>query len=477
MLLPILFAVSFLLFVFAFLTSRGRKLAHIPGPKFFFLDNYNYEDRTQKYGRVVKKFDGRSPIIELSDVELIHTMCHDQFECFMNRPTPLTGIFFGRQSTGLILAKDEFWKRMRRTISPSFNTVHLKVMIPMMEGATAILIDKLRKAAKNNEEVDMHDALHKLTLDIIGLTAFGSRFDTQRTDNSPLSIAASEALQLNLGVFQKLPILISFFIFKFFPPQSLVKRREALKKLNDISFSIIKQKRGDDQRNGGDFIDLLLQAEDSNTGEKLTDIEILDQCRTFLLAGQDTTGSLLSFVVYFLGQYPEIEDKVIQEISTHFSDRSSPINYEDLNKLEYLTMVINETLRMFPTAPVVVRESKQDTTLGDYFIPAKTVVRAPIEKIHRDPEFWGENSEQFVPERWKNANALNNKAYLPFGSGNRACIGMRFALMEAKIILIRVYQNFRFQLKPGQIPIETVNFITTKPKHGVKVAVLDRLDE
>ncbi|ELK30988.1 PREDICTED: cytochrome P450 3A12 [Myotis davidii] len=159
--------------------------------------------------------------------------------------------------------------------------------------------------------------------------------------------------------------------------------------------------------------------------------------------------------MYLLATHPDVQQKLHKEIDETFPNKATP-TYDALAQMEYLDMVMNESLRLFPIAGRLERFCKKDVEVNGVFIPKGTLVMVPSFVLHLDPTHWPE-PEEFRPERFskENKDRINPYIYTPFGSGPRNCIGMRFALMNMKIALVRVLQNFSFKpCKETQIPVE-----------------------
>jgi len=222
-----------------------------------------------------------------------------------------------------------------------------------------------------------------------------------------------------------------------------------------------------------DFVDLLLKAQDEQN-VKLTEKEVVDNCVLFVFAGSDSMASSLAFTIYLLALHPEVQQKVAEEIRTQLQD--IPKSMEDVSKLKYTAMVFNESLRMYsPSGQSSRSNNSTDVILDGHRFPKGTRFIFPTHTIHHDPEYWPE-PDAFKPERWINEDAIPKMAFLPFGLGPRNCIGVRFALMEAKLILARIVSQYSFILAPGfdQVPLKLDPKITTAPKGGVWVTVEPR---
>lgn len=221
----------------------------------------------------------------------------------------------------------------------------------------------------------------------------------------------------------------------------------------------------------GSFMGLMLAARNKATGEHLTDVQIMAQAQTFILAGYETTANALAFTIYFISRHPEVQDKLLAEIDALMDSLGGPdadLTQEALEKCEYTSAVFNESMRLIPPAHVIPRRGGS-ITLGKHAIPAESTVWLSVYATHHDPALWPE-PEEFKPERFlAGASEVKPNSHIPFGMGARMCIGYKFALMEAKVALIRLFSHLTFDLEPGQVPLPIAYGITSSPKNGIWV--------
>jgi cytochrome P450 len=223
-----------------------------------------------------------------------------------------------------------------------------------------------------------------------------------------------------------------------------------------------------------DLLARLLAARDDETGGGMTAKEVRDQVVTIFMAGHETTSQALSWTWYLLSQHPAAEAKLYDELTTVLGGRTP--RYEDLAKLRYTRMVIEESMRLYPPAHTMSRQPiAADEVLGER-IPAGAEVLIVPWLLHRKPSLW-ENPDRFDPERFapERAAARPRFAYIPFGAGPRICIGAAFAIAEAMLILATIAQRYRFRLKPG-FPVEPQGLITLRPRYGLKMLLERRQD-
>ncbi|MEW5303741.1 MAG: hypothetical protein WDW36_006401 [Sanguina aurantia] len=219
------------------------------------------------------------------------------------------------------------------------------------------------------------------------------------------------------------------------------------------------------------FLGLLLDARSKASGDALTDIQIIAQSQTFILAGYETTANALAFTIYLISRHPEVEAELLREVDA-FGRHTAPRDDKDMAQFPYTEAVFAESLRLYPPAHTTNRHAPDGLCLGRVTIPKGAMVFLSINAIHHDPEIWP-RCEEFLPQRFLPTHPeLGPKlpsSYLPFGLGSRMCVGVRFAKQEAKLALVRLYQQFTFTLDPGQVPLAVINGITMSPRDGVFV--------
>lgn len=297
-------------------------------------------------------------------------------------------------------------------------------------------------------------------MDVILQCAFGMKADAQNNPDDPAITAAKRSINgtaLQRAILAALS-LIPFRdkIAKVFP--SLLTRD--MKDLMDIARHIVSMKNQTESSTPRkDLLDVMLLAAQDPTlpdSKKMTVDEVLAQSVIFLIAGYETTSTTLGFVCYSLATNADIQEKLQKEIDSVWDDESKMPSYETVNELPYLDMVISETLRLYPAAPFSIRTCKEDCILKNLKVPLGISVTVPTYSIHRDPKLWP-NPERFDPERFspEAKQSRDPYAYMPFGHGPRNCIGMRFAQMEMKLMLVRILKKYSFHVsKDTKIPPE-----------------------
>lgn len=411
----------------------------------------------QKYGNMWGFYDGRQPVLAVTDPDMIKTiLVKECYSVFTNR-RPVGPVGF--MKSAISLSEDETWKRIRTLLSPTFTSGKLKEMFPIIDQYADVLVKNLRKETEKGKSINLKDIFGAYSMDVITSTSFGVNIDSLNNPQDPFVENIKKLLKFNfLDPFILLITLFPFFnpVFEalnisLFPKSVTGFFKKSVKRMKENRLQ-------DKQKHRVDFLQLMINSQNSkemDTHKALSDLELVAQSIIFIFAGYETTSTSLSFLMYILATHPDVQQKLQEEIDTTFPNKAPP-TYEALVQMEYLDMVLNETLRLFPVAGRIERVCKKDVEINGVLIPKGTVVMMPSIVLHRDSAFWPE-PEEFRPERFskQNKDSINPYIYLPFGTGPRNCIGMRFALMNMKLAVVRVLQNFSFKpCKETQIPLE-----------------------
>lgn len=263
-------------------------------------------------------------------------------------------------------------------------------------------------------------------------------------------------------------LLLPFDLPDFLAPA----RRDAISDLNQIINGIIRERRATHQPRR-DLLDTLLHARDTE-GHPMSDTQLRDEIMTLFLAGHETTAIAPSWACYLLGQHPQVEAKLVEELNAVLGDREP--TPEDLPRLRYTDMVLKESMRLYPSVWGIGRKAIADCEIGGYRVTANTNIFIFQSLTQRDPRFFP-NPDAFDPERWREDPIRTGKiprfAYFPFGGGPRVCVGAAFATLEATLLLAMIQQRFHLDLFLGH-PVKPLPSGTLRPKHGIRVTVQRR---
>jgi cytochrome P450 len=360
---------------------------------------------------------------------------------------------------GLVTNNDHTsWLVQRRMMQPMFHRARLQAMGDKISAATARMMARL----EGNAVTDISFEMMEVTLDIITQVMFSADVLSKAGQIGPAVSHATHFVQHRLQNPIKLPLTV--------PLPSHTRFLTARETLYAVIHDLIAARRAIHEQNlerPGDLLDMLLEARDADTGEAMSDPQLRDEVLTIFAAGHETTAHTLSFAFAALAQHPDIQARLHAELDTVLGGRAPTTS--DLERLPYTAQVLNETLRLYPAAPVTSpRQAAQATQVGSYDLPAGALILPSIFNIHRHPEYWPDPLE-FNPERWeKGFEPAHRLAFMPFGAGPRKCIGNNLALMEGQLILASLAQQYSFKLEPGQT-VQLEQAVTLRPKGGLKM--------
>ena len=353
---------------------------------------------------------------------------------------------------GLLTAEGDFWKRQRRIAQPGFHRQKIVGFAQSMVRAAEATADRLE--AKRGQTLDISAEMSRLTLRIVGETLLGHD-PSDAADE--VGIALSALLHIaNVRTSQIIDLP------PVFPTAQNRLFRKCLQVLDSVVLRIIHERRKN-PGDRGDLLSMLMEAKDAETGESMNDEQLRDEAMTIFLAGHETTAMALTFTLLCLAQAPSVFRELREELST--LGRSPTL--DDLPKLRFNKMVVQEGLRLYPPAWVITRSVIGNDEIDGYDLPAGSIVFVSPYVTHRHPRYW-DNPEGFDPRRFEREPTKG--AYYPFGGGPRQCIGSAFAMMEAELVLATLAQRVRLELAPGA-PIELDPSITLRPKNGLLMTV------
>uniref|UniRef100_A0A8C1W6R2 unspecific monooxygenase n=1 Tax=Cyprinus carpio TaxID=7962 RepID=A0A8C1W6R2_CYPCA len=421
---------------------------------------FNFDmECAKKYGKVWGIYDGRLPILMVTDLEMIKViMVKECYSTFTNRRETNAGLA-GPFSDGISVVKDERWKRIRSSLSPYFTSGRLKEIFPIAVTHADRFIKNMQKK-DHAPPVKVKEVVAPYSLDVVTSSSFSVDIDSINNADDPFATNIKKFLKFSLFSPLFLILGMSFVSFKkclinyLFSRSSMEFFYNVLKK--------IKDEHNKESNGRVDFLQLMLQNQIPDSTEfkhyRLYHFkyhEILSQSFIFILGGYETTSTTLTFLLYNLATNPDCLEKLVEEIDTNFPP-DTPITYDALMKMDYLEMAINESMRLLPTAPRLERVCKKTVELNGVTIPKDTLVAIPTYVLYRDPQLW-DSPDEFRPERFspESKSEINQYIFMPFGLGPRNCIGMRFALMIMKILVVKLLQNFSVETcKETQIPLE-----------------------
>uniref|UniRef100_A0A8C7JUS1 Cholesterol 24-hydroxylase n=1 Tax=Oncorhynchus kisutch TaxID=8019 RepID=A0A8C7JUS1_ONCKI len=440
------------------------KYDHIPGPPrdSFVFGHLTTIQREMSNDRIVHdKFlewaETYGPVYRINcmHVVMLFVTCPDTTkEVLMSPKYPKAPLvykrlfnLFGQRflGSGLVTAQNhDEWYKQRRIMDPAFSSLYLRGQMGAFNERAEKLMDKLADMADTNTAANMQHMFDCVTLDVITKVAFGVELDLLKESDSPFPNAIVMCLKGVIHYLRDFTFQVkkSCQLLRSTGRQWINERKMAVQNGEDVPKDILTQ--------------ILKTA--ANDDEEL----MLDNFVTFFIAGQESTANQLAFAVMELGRLPDILTK--QEVDDVIGMKQE-ISFDDLGKMTYLSQVLKETLRLYPTAPGTSRFIPNNIVINGIPIPAgvsfvfNSYVCGRLDKFFEDPL-------KFDPERFHPDAAKPYYCYYPFSLGPRSCLGQSFAQMEAKVVMAKLLQRFDFSLLPGQ-SFDILDTGSLRPKSGV----------
>ncbi len=411
----------------------------------------------REYGDVVRLRLGASTYYALNHPAMVEEVLRAQSTRVIK--DKLTRILSPIVGQGLLTSEGEFWRRQRKLAQPGFQR-------EAIERYGEVMVDhalKLSDAWRDGQTRDIHEDMMGLTLAIVAKTLFDAEVSGEADD-----------------VGRSLEVMMHYYLnpMKWFRIRELLPTREnrnfraAVKRVDEVVYGIIRRRR-ESRNDTGDLLAHLLAAQDDE-GAGMTDTQLRDECVTLFLAGHETTALTLTYTFHLLARHPEAEARLAAELAETLNGR--PPTAADVARLTYTNWVVRESLRLYPPAWAFGREVVEPFELAGYPIPKGTQLMMSQWVLHRDPR-WFDDPDSFRPERWAGdlQRRLPRGAYIPFGGGQRVCIGNHFAHMEAVLILATLAQRHRLATIPGP-DLALIPAITLRPGAGTRMVVHTRQD-
>ncbi|XP_017034672.3 probable cytochrome P450 4d14 [Drosophila kikkawai] len=405
----------------------------------------------------------------------------------------LYGLLVNWLGDGLLLSTGKKWFRRRKVITPAFHFKILEDFVEVFDQQSATMAEKLYDRADGKTVINMFPVACLCAMDIIAETAMGVKINAQLQPDFPYVKSVKTASEMFADRLMN-PLQRLDPTMRLFYPKLFAKLNRNVKAMQDFTNSVITERRDLLQKALADgsydataaslmedvgqkrrmaLLDVLLQS--TIDGAPLTNEDIAEEVDTFMFEGHDTTTSSIAFTCYLLSRHPEVQARVFQEIRDVIGDdKSTPVDMKILGELKYLECVIKESLRLFPSVPIIGRHITEDTVLDGKLIPANSDVIILIYHAHRDPDFFPE-PEKFIPERFslERKGEINPFAYTPFSAGPRNCIGQKFAMLEMKSTVSKMLRHF--ELLPLGAEVKPVLNLILRSTTGINVGIKPRV--
>ncbi|XP_020016204.1 cytochrome P450 4V2 [Castor canadensis] len=460
----------------------GHALVMKPNGSDFFQQLIQYTEE-YRHQPLLKLWIGPVPMVALysaENVEVILTSSKQIDKSFMYKfLEPWLGL-------GLLTSTGNKWRSRRKMLTPTFHFTILEDFLDVMNEQANILVDKLEKHV-NQEAFDCFFYITLCVLDIICETAMGKNIGAQSNDDSEY-VRAVYRMSDMIHRRMKMPWLWLDCWYLMIKEGWEHKRR--LKILHTFTNNVIAERTNEmmaeeecrsmnrdpapSKNKRKAFLHLLLSVTDDK-GNKLSQEDIREEVDTFMFEGHDTTAAAINYSLYLLGCYPEVQQKVDNELDEVFGKSDRHATLEDLKKLKYLECVIKETLRLFPSVPFFARSLSEDCELAGFRVVKGTEAVIIPYALHRDPKHFPD-PEEFQPERFfpENAQGRHPYAYVPFSAGPRNCIGQKFAVMEEKTILSCILRHFWVESNQKREELCLAGELILRPTKGIWIKLKRR---
>ncbi|XP_063231331.1 cytochrome P450 6j1-like [Bacillus rossius redtenbacheri] len=424
---------------------------------------------------VVGLFAFRNPILMVRDLEVVQSIMVKNAHAFLDRPVNISQESNPLVSRSLFALKGKKWRHLRTKLTPTFTSAKMKKMFYLINECGKQLLPCIEMEMEKGKHVMVKDTVARYSTDVISSCAFGVDGNALVDPNSEFRATTRKIFEIT-----KLQNLASTLVTLAPPLIKALKLEITDDNINNylrkLFWEVVDhRKKNNVSRN--DFVDVLMQIKDEGqvraeedahdkeeikqdsmdikklrietVDSKLEDDDFVAQAFIFIAAGFETSSSVIAFTLYELAINPSIQDKLRRKLMTVLEKHNSEVTYEAIAEMDYLDMVISETLRKYPTVPILARQCLENFRIPgtDITIEKGTSVMIPVLAIHSDPAIYPE-PDKFDPERfnYENKNKRSKFAHIPFGEGPRICIGMRFGQMQVKTALVHILTTY--QVRP-----------------------------
>lgn len=463
----------------SFPAQARRTLKDLPGPEGLpLLGNMLQLDLKQlhtilerwaaTYGSLYTFNIAHKPVVAISDTDLINEVLRKRPAAY-RRLASIEPVLKEMGINGVFSAEGDQWIRQRRTAMQALNTAHLRTFFPTLAKVTERLKQRWDRATSAGQRIDVQEDLMRYTIDVTSNLAFGYDVNTVEGKGDDIQRHLEKVFPM---VNKRINAPFPYWHFIKLPEdraldEALVAIRKALAEF--IAHSRERLARDPDlATRPTNFLEAMLAARDGGTVE-ITDDEIFGNVLTMLIGGEDSTAATMAWMLHFLTEYPEIQQRIQQEVDEVLGKGRMLHDIRDAERLTYLEAVSFETMRLKSVFPILFLGTNKDVELGGVHIPEGTAIFLLTRKCGmQESEFTA--ADQFQPERWLSGKVSpegghNPKAFVPFGAGPRFCPGRNLALLEMKSAMAMLCRNFSVTKSPDAKPIEEHFGFLMAPKH------------
>lgn len=382
------------------------------------------------FGDIYKASIYGSGAYVMRDVEFAHHVLVENWQNYVKgQIIDRVALLLGN---GLMVSEGELWKRQRRMIQPTFNHESIVTLIKVIVAVNSRLLQKWQLAAQKNESVNVTHDVSGMALEVVLRFIFGKDYEEVSSHFEILSVEQTRDMAF----------------------------ARSFRALGKVILQIVNRRR-EGSAPDTDALGMMMQARDAQSGQLMSDRQLIDETLTLIVAGHETTASTLGWTWYLISQHPEVEERLAGELNT----LAISFEFEDLPKFSYARQIIEEAMRLYPAGWLLSRKALGDDQLGNYFVPAGTELYLPSYYIQRHSDLW-EDPDRFNPDRFRPENLKNRHrlATIPFSAGPRNCIGTHFARIEMQIHLMTIARYLQLQYVASR-PVELDAGVNLRSKY------------
>ncbi|WP_433496283.1 cytochrome P450 [Sphaerimonospora sp. CA-214678] len=365
---------------------------------------------------------------------------------------------------GLLTSEGALWRKQRKVIQPVFQHRRIAGQADVVAGEVAKVVARLRER-DGGGPVDITREMTSLTLGVLGHTLLNADLSVFESIGHSFEAVQDQAMfeMVSLGA---VPMWV--------PLPKQLRFRAARRQLQQVVDRLVAARRAD-PGDGEDVVSRLIASAGREADVAVGQRRMRDELVTLLLAGHETTASTLSWSFFLIDRHPEVWERLHAEAVEVLGDRLP--GYDDLRRLSYTTMVVQEAMRLYPPVWILPRQAQADDEVGGYHVPAGADVLVCPYTLHRHPAFW-DDPEAFAPERFdaERPAGRHRYSYIPFGAGPRVCVGSNLGMMEAVFVIAMVARELRLVLEPGRTVVPEP-MLSLRARGGMPMAVRARPPE
>ncbi|XP_022737483.1 cytokinin hydroxylase-like isoform X2 [Durio zibethinus] len=411
---------------------------------------------------------GTEPFLYIAEPEFLKKMSSGVLGKSWGKPNVFKHDRKPMFGSGLVMVEGDDWVRHRHVITPAFSPANLKAMASLMVEPAAKMLDRWATLINSGKpEIDVEREITITAGEIIARTSFGLSYQ-----NGSKVFEKLRAMQITLFNSNR---YVGVPFSKLMCPKKNLEAKKLGREIDQLLLSIIDARKkswdGSPQR---DLLGFLMEGNhvDGRVGKSLNARELVDECKTFFFGGHETTALALTWTLLHLAMHPHWQNQLREEIREVIGDEE--IDFTRLAGLKKMGWVMNEVLRLYSPAPNAQRQAREDIKVDDLVIPNGTNMWIDVVAMHHDPAIWGDDVNEFRPERFKDdhlyGGCKHKMGFLPFGFGGRMCVGRNLTMMEYKVVLTLMLTRFSFSLSPNYRHSPTI-LLSLRPRYGLPLIV------